>query len=161
MATLILAQVAPHTTKNAIIAIPKVTSLPYAGNPNRIGNQMYLIDPVLEVDPEGQGGQHQGQQAQDTTGHTVEADNPTGALATAEAECPATVEVPCKTTMAETPSKTTTKEDHQDTTGAALHHIDIRSATFHYSKTIPPLMKVNSTLIRPQMVTEHFTQPCS
>ena len=98
MATIILAQVALHTTKNAIIAIPKAISLPYAGNQNKIGNQMYLIDPVLEADPEGQGGQLQGQQAQDATGHTVEADNLTRALATAEAEVPATVEVPCKTT---------------------------------------------------------------
>ena len=124
---------------------------------------MYLIviDPVLEAHPDGQGGQLQGQQVQDTTGHTVEVDNPTGALATVEAEVPATVEVPRKTITIETPSKTITKEDHQDTTGAAVHHIDTRSVTFHYSKTIPLLMKVNSTLIRPQMVTEHFTQPCS
>ena len=61
MAIHILTQVAPHTTKNAIIAIPKVTSLPYAGNPNKIGDQMYLIDPVLEAGPDGQEGQHQGQ----------------------------------------------------------------------------------------------------
>ena len=66
---------------------------------------------VLEVDPEGQGGQQQGQQAQDDTGHTVEADNPTGALATAEAEAPATVEVPHKTTTTEIPCKTTITED--------------------------------------------------
>ena len=154
-------QVALHTTKNTIIAIPKAISLPYAGNQNKIGDQMYLIDPVLEADPDSQGGQLQGQQAQDATGHTVEADNPTGALATAAAEVPATVEVPRKTITIETPSKTITTEDHQDATGAVQHHINTRSATFHYSKTIPLLMKANSTLIRPQMVIEHSTQPCS
>ena len=55
-----LVQVAPLTTKNVTIATPKVISLPYAENPNKIGNQIYLIDLVLEVDPEGQGGQQQG-----------------------------------------------------------------------------------------------------
>ena len=45
---------------------------------------------------------------QDTTDHTVEVDNPTGALTTAEAEVQATVEVPRKTITIETPSKTIT-----------------------------------------------------
>ena len=58
-------------------------------------------------------------------------------------------------------SKMITTEDHQDATGAVQHHINTRSATFHYSKTIPLLMKANSTLIRPQMVIEHSTQLCS
>ena len=63
MATIILAQVALHTTRNATITIPKAISLPYAGNRNKIGDQMYLIviHPVLEADPDGQGGQLQGQ----------------------------------------------------------------------------------------------------
>ena len=121
---------------------------------------MYLIviDPVLEAGPDGQGGQLQGQQAQDATDHTVEVDNPTGALTTAEAEVQATAEVPRKTITIETPSKTITIEDHQDATGTAQHHINTRSAIFHYSKTIPPPMKANSILIKPQMVIEHFTQ---
>ena len=54
-------QVALHITKNVIIATPKVISLPYAENPNKVGDQMYLTDLVLEVDPEGQEGQQQGQ----------------------------------------------------------------------------------------------------
>ena len=161
MDTHILVQVAPLTTKNVIIATPKVTSLPYAENLNKVGDQIYLIDLVLEVDPEGQRSQQQGQQAQDDTGHTVEADNPIGALTTAEAEAPATVEVPHKTTTTEIPHKTTITEDLQDATGAVLHHTDIRSATFLYFKTIPPPMKVSYTLTRLQMATEHFTQPCS
>ena len=126
----------------------------------KIGDQIYLPVLVLEVDPEGQECQ-QGQQAQDATGHIVEADNLTGALATAEAEAPATVEVPHKTTTTEIPHKTTITEDHQDTTGTVLHHTDIRSATFHYFKAIPSPMKVSYTLTRPQMVIEHSTQPCN
>ena len=51
----ILAQVALHLIKNAIIAIIKGISLPYAGNPKQIGDQiMHLIDLVLEAGQEGQ-----------------------------------------------------------------------------------------------------------
>ena len=159
--THILMQVALHITKNVIIATLKVISLPYAENPNKGGDQIYLTDLVLEVDPEGQEGQQQAQQAQDDTGHEVEAHNLTGALATAEAEAPATVEVPRKTTTTEIPCKTTTTEDPQDATGTVLHHTDIRSATFHYFKTIPHPMKVSYTLTRLQMVIECFIQPCN
>ena len=98
---------------------------------------MYLTDLVLEVDPEGKEGQQQGQQAQDNTGHKVEADNLTGALATTEAEAPATVEVPHKTTTTEIPCKTTITEDPQDATGTVLHHTHIRSATFIISRPFP------------------------
>ena len=59
--THILVQIALHITKNVIIASQKVISLPYAENPNRVGDQMYLTDLVLEVDPEGQEGQQPGQ----------------------------------------------------------------------------------------------------
>ena len=119
-------QIALHIAKNVIIAIQKVISLPYAENPNKVGDQIYLTDLVLEVDPEGQ---LPGQQAQDDTGHRVEVDNPTEALATTEAEALAVVEVPHKTDMTEIPHKTTITEDPQDATGTVLHHIDIRSAT--------------------------------
>ena len=123
---------------------------------------MYLTDLVLGVDPEGQEGQQQGQQAQDNTGHKVEADNFTEALAATEAEALATVEVPHKTTTTEIPCKTTiTEEDPQDATGAILHHTDIRSATLHHFKTIPHPMKVSYTLTRPQMVIECSIQPCN
>ena len=151
-----------YVTKNVIIATQKVISLPYAENPNKVYNQIYLTDLVLGVDPEGQEGQQPGQQAQDDTGHKVEADNLTEALATTEAEALATVEVPCKTTTTEIPHKTTiTEEDPQVATGTVLHHTDIRSATSHYFKTIPQLMKVSYTLTRPQMVIEHSIQPCN
>ena len=157
--THILMQIAPHITKNVIIATQKVISLPYAENPNKIGDQIYLTDLVLGVDPEGQS---QGQWAQNDTSNKAEADNPTEALATTEAEALATVEVPRKTTTTEIPHKTTiTEEDPQDATGAVLHHTDIRSATLHYLKTIPHPMKVSYTLTRPQMVIECSIQPCN
>ena len=59
--THILMQIALHITKNVIIATPKVISLPYAENPNKVGDQTYLTDLVLEADPGGQEGQQQSQ----------------------------------------------------------------------------------------------------
>ena len=114
--THILVWVALHLIKNAINAITKGISLPSAGNPKQIGDQVtYIIDLVLEA---GQEDQLPDQTVEGAIDLRAEEDNPTEVLAVTEVA--ATVEVL---------HKTATTEDLQDVADTVQHYIDIRSAT--------------------------------
>ena len=77
MDTHILIQIAPHLIENAITAITKAISLPYAGNLELIDAQiMHLIDLVLEAEA-GHQGQPQDQSAEGAIDLRAEEDNPT------------------------------------------------------------------------------------
>ena len=146
MVTLILAQIAPRSTKNAITAIPKVISLPYAGNPNQIGDLIMLEDLVLEAGREDPAPELP---ADGTLDHKAEADSHTEAPA--HADTAATAEVPHKTIT----------EDHLDAADVVPHRTDSRLAISHLPLIHPKLMKVSCTLIELPMVTSPSTLPCN
>ena len=114
MVTLILVRIAQRSTKNAITAIPKVISLPYAGNPNQIGDLIILEDLVLEAGREDPAPELPVDGALD---HKAEEDSHTEAPA--HADIAATAEVP---------HKTTTTEDHPDAADVVPHRSDTRLA---------------------------------
>ena len=92
----------PHTSclafnKECCNCHTKGISLPYAGNPKHIGDQVtYLVDLVLEA---GQEGQLPYQTVVGARDLRAEEDSPTEVLAVTEA--PATVEALCKTATTE------------------------------------------------------------
>ena len=97
--THILTEIAPYSIENAITAITKAISLPYAGNHELTDAQItHPVDLVLEA---GHQGQLQAQTAEGTIDHKAKEDNPT--------EVQAVTEVPA---TAEAPHKTATTEDH-------------------------------------------------
>ena len=123
MVTLILVQIAPHSTKNAITAIPKVISLPYAGNPNQIGDLIMLEGLVLEAGREDPAPELP---ADGTLDHRAEVDSHT--------EAPAHADIAA---IAEVPHKTTTTEGHLDAADVVPHCSDTRLAISHHPLICP------------------------